>query len=727
MCKIPTSINLQDSECLKKCHTAIEELKPQLPSYHTMRRQFAKQCSNLTSITPAARRFLYSSLTGDSSAPPTSEVRDIEYRMQMVVLGELPEVAADLRHLNDGKPALYDIFLSIVQDMIRDYTAEDDRRQGTAHLSHFISVHDLHKMASDKCPSGTAIPSLDWLRLQFQPKSARAYAALRYTGKLDIRYALQIQQLRAAHPDDHYCAALFKMQRAMAVELRNHSNFVCLDDKAKIPIGEPNTPMSTGVRGTASLMAAGSTPRALDHDQASKGSLTPSVILQCDIPSSPDGSFYRGQLHVLVKDSVLQPPTPLRHGAELSQLLKTSSKPVLFPFTDGGGDHRCTFRSVQLSWILLFFELDLDLLIACRTAPGHSYINPAECCMATLNLALQNCALARQQQDTAAEKSFKACNGMEAIRKLQPAVQGAWTLSVKPVQKAIERRFNRLMYTDRQVLIEMPAAAEDIVKFLKEATKVDPSIDITNVAPKQSELKSKEKLDRFLDTHCRQRHYSFQIKKCGEDVCPLGLCHPPKLPSEIFSSLSWLPDPIVDQANQDHYLRYEAVKGQDTTDDMRPSLQEKSGSTETQGCDGSMFTAQRVRSAIQCSECLKPRCLYSKTSLSSGQLNQLSTELEQCEYSCGSPLLPPESSLHAMVFVRLALQCSDPVEFSYYSSKLPLHGVCCHCGCNEASKPQEYLQKYHTILPICTDCQKRREVVTRMPKAGSKRKHPAQE
>ena len=79
----------------------------------------------------------------------------------------------------------------------------------------------------------------------------------------------------------------------------------------------------------------------------------PSIVLECDIPESPSGSFYHGQLHVLVKDSVLQPPTPLRHATELTSLLKDSPQPILFAFTDGGGDHRTTFLSVQLSWILL--------------------------------------------------------------------------------------------------------------------------------------------------------------------------------------------------------------------------------------------------------------------------------------------------------------------------------------------------------------------------------------
>ena len=53
-------------------------------------------------------------------------------------------------------------------------------------------------------------------------------------------------------------------------------------------------------------------------------------------------------------------------------------RPVLDVFTDGGSNHRPTFLFVQLSWIALFRKLHLDMLIAARTAPGQSYINPVE-------------------------------------------------------------------------------------------------------------------------------------------------------------------------------------------------------------------------------------------------------------------------------------------------------------------------------------------------------------
>eukprot|EP00117_Sycon_ciliatum_P050684 scpid23387/ scgid35748/ len=304
------------SDIATKSNMVVEKLRPSIPQYHTrqMRQNFTEMCSNITTISPIVRRYLYTCLSGDASTPETAVERDTEERMRLVVLGELPELAADLRHLSSGRPGGYDVFLAAAQDIIRDCTAEDKRRHGVAHMSHFLSQRDLHKQASDKCPEGTPIPSVAWLALQFHPKSSQASSALKYTGKLNVRYCIQSRQLRAAHEDDHYCLSLFKLQRAMAVELAEFSHFVCLDDKAKIPIGEPDAPMSTGVRNRHGIAAGGATLAALDHDQASKGSLTPSVVLLSDIPTSPCGSFYQGTLHVLLKDTVYQPSTPARHA-----------------------------------------------------------------------------------------------------------------------------------------------------------------------------------------------------------------------------------------------------------------------------------------------------------------------------------------------------------------------------------------------------------------------------
>ena len=65
-------------------------------------------------------------------------------------------------------------------------------------------------------------------------------------------------------------------------------------------------------------------------------------------------------------------------------------KPVLMIYSDGRRDHCLTYHSMQLSLILVFVNLDLDMLIAARTAPGHSWANPVERLMSLLDLVYHN-------------------------------------------------------------------------------------------------------------------------------------------------------------------------------------------------------------------------------------------------------------------------------------------------------------------------------------------------
>ena len=76
-----------------------------------------------------------------------------------------------------------------------------------------------------------------------------------------------------------------------------------------------------------------------------------------------------------------------------------SDKHILCIYTDGGPDHRLTYLSVKVSLVCLFLLLDLDYLIAARTAPCHSWRNPVERVMSTLNLGLQCVGLERQAGD----------------------------------------------------------------------------------------------------------------------------------------------------------------------------------------------------------------------------------------------------------------------------------------------------------------------------------------
>lgn len=94
---------------------------------------------------------------------------------------------------------------------------------------------------------------------------------------------VQKRLLRKLHPDEHYCAALFCYQREFAVKYRDYGNFICIDDKHKIKVGEPGLPVAAAERGKEVIVSLNETFVVADHD-FTRFSLTPSVILHVDIP-----------------------------------------------------------------------------------------------------------------------------------------------------------------------------------------------------------------------------------------------------------------------------------------------------------------------------------------------------------------------------------------------------------------------------------------------------------
>ncbi len=146
-------------------------------------------------------------------------------------------------------------------------------------------MQDLHKQVSEKCPDGTPIPSLQWLRLQFWPRRKNSAVSKRYYGRLKIRYMVQARQFRKEHIDMHYASALFRYLKEFALKFSIHTSFVCMDDKHSMKVGEPGYPVAAVERGRQVLVAMGTRFEVGDHD-FTKFSMIPSVILKLNIPEN---------------------------------------------------------------------------------------------------------------------------------------------------------------------------------------------------------------------------------------------------------------------------------------------------------------------------------------------------------------------------------------------------------------------------------------------------------
>ena len=343
---------------------------------------------------------------------------------------EDPNTIVDLREVKKTETKTkFDVFWEQANKFISEEigTAVDDRRHGTiTHLAKAISIRDLREQVKTLCPEGTAVPSEEWLRLQFWLKTPKAKVSLHYIGNLNVKFMVQKRQFRNFHQDLHYAAALFCYLHEYAVKIQEYCNMVCIDDKHKLKVGEPGFPVAAAERGRQVLVKAGTTFEVADHD-FTKFSITPSVCLVVDIPESFNDPWYRGQVLVGYKDTSFEPSSPFRHATELSSILnmpQCSQKSTLFIYCDGGPDHRLTYISVQLSLIAMFLPLDLDFLCVARTAPSHSWRNPVERVMSTLNLGLQCIGLMRDKMDEIFENEAAKCNSLTTLRETAKKVPG---------------------------------------------------------------------------------------------------------------------------------------------------------------------------------------------------------------------------------------------------------------------------------------------------------------
>jgi hypothetical protein len=231
---------------------------------------------------------------GDQSAA-TSE---IDQRICQIIDMEDADVIADLRSLNGSKHSLYDVFWEACEKFLEEdiFLATDDRRHGDiCHLSRAISIRDLVDQVSARCLAGTQIPCLEWVRLQFRPKTSSAIQQVHHTGRFKMKYMVQQRQFRHSHIDAHYAAASFRHMRDYSLLVKQYCTFICLDDKHKISVGEPHYPVAAADRGWRVLVKEGERFMVGDND-FTKFSLVPSVVFIISIPIEITGSWYNGML-----------------------------------------------------------------------------------------------------------------------------------------------------------------------------------------------------------------------------------------------------------------------------------------------------------------------------------------------------------------------------------------------------------------------------------------------
>lgn len=73
---------------------------------------------------------------------------------------------------------------------------------------------------------------------------------------------------------------------------------------------------------------------------------------------------------------------------------------ILMIYLDGGFDYRLTYYLVKFLFIVLFRNLNFDMLIVGRIVLGYLWVNLVERIMLVLNLFIQNMLFVRNECDS---------------------------------------------------------------------------------------------------------------------------------------------------------------------------------------------------------------------------------------------------------------------------------------------------------------------------------------
>jgi len=141
----------------------------------------------------------------------------------------------------------------------------------------------------------------------------------------------------------------------------------------KSPMIKSKQAVSTGVRPTSTRTSIVSQEddiglAAMDHD-FHYGSIVPSVLLSCNIPSDIGGSFFcgdeetgTGQIFVTLRDAIFDPSKVFDHMAQMINTFGIANKnpSVLVLQTDGGPDRSLKRVQVRLALVATFKYLNLN-------------------------------------------------------------------------------------------------------------------------------------------------------------------------------------------------------------------------------------------------------------------------------------------------------------------------------------------------------------------------------
>ena len=143
------------------------------------------------------------------------------------------------------------------------------------------------------------------------------------------------------------------------------------------------------------------------------------------------------------------------------------------------------------------------MLVAVRTCPTQSWVNPAERCMSILNLALQNVALERELMDVGFENLIRNKTNMKDVRekaKRNELLESKYVKAMESPISIVTERFESMSLKEEKVKTYKAASKESIETMSHLLQKFDP--DVEPFMSTKSSLSKASAYQDFFKLHC---------------------------------------------------------------------------------------------------------------------------------------------------------------------------------------------------------------------------------
>ena len=634
----------------------ISDLKPELLAQQKMffpkefYHQFYDQAGSVTGVSKQNFKLLSAMVMGDDRKLPG----DVQQRFQEAIFSADPELVYDLRFYN-GREIEFNEFLAEFRSAVEEFMVEDRGRHEGRYDDTIISkvsfgfslksvFNDVCKRVKAKNPNCPIPKSESFLTRYLIPRTrAAAEAVSKSQPLIPLKLAMQQKVIEKPNCDAYYNAAMYKYLRSFAVELgKEQVTLIGWDDKTGVDCGEPEQP-TAATQHPGKSWVSGNKVVAEGQHSFHKTNLTPSVRLLHEIPDDVNGSFFRGEPQVSIKDSIFEHSTSARHGAELLQMFNQRPelvRAVLILTNDGGVDHTIRHARNIVAMLAVFLHLpQVKLLINFQMAAYRSAYHPVEKLNCILNLSWNGVCLSREHlNDPVLEKSFAGCTSMADARKLaekHPGLKASVRESINPSIKVLEERARQGSLKGNFFETFQAATDEEVKEFLAIIRTVDDEFDVDEFLDKKRPYQYTPALKMFIEEHVTSTHYAITFQR-HRNMSLEFLKE--KYPDENWTvPLGPVPCPIVDPLNPDKFLAYEALKelkDKDFDDKCRPGKYLKVPMNIP-------FPKTKVRAQygsqlqISCESCGKRRVVYFEHKPSKLEVTTAIQALRNTRYICG--------------------------------------------------------------------------------------------